>query len=90
MTTRIDKCTLMNDVKPGRLEVGRQQGRPRNHYIQNVRDWTDLFSLQNSQKKRWGNTDEWRGVVRRAMRDVNTEGGAQTTIPVTQKKEVNK
>ena len=65
MTTRIDKCTFMNDVKPGRLEVGRQQGRPRNHYIQYVRDWTDMstYSVYKTARRRDGeimmNEEEW-------------------------------
>ena len=49
---------LMNDVMQGRLEAGKKQGHPRTHYIQNIRDWTDMntYSVYNTARRR----DEWR------------------------------
>ena len=69
---RNKKCTLMNDVMQGRLEAGRKQGRPRTHYIQNVREWTGMntYSVYNTARRR----DEWRTVVSEAMRAANAEG----------------
>ena len=56
----------MNDVMQGRLEAGRKQGRPRTHYTQNFREWTGMntYLVYNTARR----TDEWRTVVREAMR----------------------
>ena len=72
-TIRNNKCTLMKDVMQGRLEAGRKQGRPRTHYIQNVRDWSNMntYKIYDTARRR----DDWRGLVRKAMRAANTEGG---------------
>ena len=58
---RNKKCTLMNEVMQGRLEAGRKHGRPRTHYIQNVREWTGMntYLLYKTAKGR----DEWRTLV---------------------------
>ena len=71
-TIRNNKCTLMKDVMQGRLEAGRKQGRPRTHYIQNVRDWSNMntYKIYDTARRR----DDWRGLVRKAMRAANTEG----------------
>ena len=62
----------MNDEIQSRLEAGRKQGRPLTRYIQNVREWTGMntFSVYNTARRR----DEWRIVVREAIRAANTEG----------------
>ena len=69
---RNKRCTIMKDMIQGSLEAGRKKGRPRTHYMQNVREWSGLstYSVYSKAKDR----DAWRGVVREAMRAVNTEG----------------
>ena len=69
---RNKRCTIMKDMIQGSLEAGRKKGRPRTHYMQNVREWSDLSTYSVYSKAR--DRDVWRGVVSKAMRAVNTEG----------------
>ena len=66
------KCTLMKDVVQGSLEAKRKHGRPRTHYTQNIREWTkrDMQEIYRTVDNR----DEWREMVRKAMRAANTSG----------------
>ena len=72
-TIRNNKCTLMKDILQGSLESSRKQGRPRTNYHTNIKQWTGLSTstIYSTARRR----EEWRGVVRKAMRDANADDG---------------
>ena len=70
---RNENCTLMKDILQGSIESSRKQGRPRTNYHMNVKDWTGLRTSEIYNAAR--NRDEWRKVVRRAMRAANADDG---------------
>ena len=72
-TIRNNKCTLMKDILQGSLESSRKQGRPRTNYHANIKEWTGLSmsTIYSTARRR----EEWRGVVRKAMRDANADDG---------------
>ena len=72
-TVRNDKCTLMKDILQGSLEGGRKRGRPRINYHMNIKEWTGLSTpaIYSTARRR----DDWRDVVRQAMRAANADDG---------------
>ena len=63
----------MKDILQGSLESNRKQGRPRMNYHTNIKEWTNMSTpaIHRAAECR----EDWKAVVRRAMRAANIGHG---------------